>query len=233
MFRNIIKLIISTFRFALYSVLSVAFLLSLYLVVTVLFTVIPSNMFSKQPEKGIAIYIKSNGVHTDLILPTENNFYNWNEKILLEDFAPEAVEYQWTAFGWGDKGFYLDTPNWSDLKISTAINAMFPPSPTAMHVTLYENSIKENKLTKKIILTEEQYLILCQYIFNSFQKDENEKFILLKNHHYNGVNDNFYEAKGDYHLFNTCNNWANSGLKTTGVKTALWAPFDKCIFYHF
>jgi uncharacterized protein (TIGR02117 family) len=227
------KFIKSIFSFAGYTVLSVLFLVLLYLVVAVLFTVIPSNMFSMQPEKGIAIYIKSNGVHTDLVLPTENNFYNWNEKILLEDFAPDTVDYQWTAFGWGDKGFYLDTPNWADLKISTAINAMIPPSPTAMHVSLYGNYIKENKLTKKIILTEEQYLILCQYVFNSFQKDKDGKFILIKNYHYSGANDNFYEAEGDYHLFNTCNNWANSALKTTGVKTALWAPFDKCIFYHF
>ena len=232
MFKYLTKSIISFISFTWYTLLLVLTLLVLYIVCAGIFTVIPSNIFSKQPEKGITIYIKSNGVHTDFLLPLENNFYDWREKISVEDFTPDTSQNQWIAFGWGNKDFYLNTPEWSDLKVSTAINALFTPSATAMHVSLSHDAIREDKSTKKIILTEEQYLILCQYIFNSFQKDEEGNFILL-NSHYANINDNFYEAEGRYHLFNTCNNWTNSGLKTVGVKTALWAPFDKCILYHF
>jgi hypothetical protein len=42
----------------------------------------------------------------------------------------------------------------------------------------------------------------------------------------------FYHANGTYHLFDTCNNWANTALKRTGVKTALWSPFGYAIFNH-
>ncbi len=233
MLRRLYKLLKSTVSFLFYTVVSLIFMTLLYVLVAAILTMIPSNMFSEQPKEGIVIYIKSNGVHTDLVLPIENKFYDWNEKISLEDFAIDTVNYKWTAFGWGDKGFYLDTPNWSDLKISTALNAMLIPSPTAMHVTLYGNLMKENNSTKKIILTEEQYLLLCAHISDSFQKTETGDFIRINSYHYNGVNDNFYEAEGSYHLFNTCNNWANTGLKKAEVKTAFWAPFDKCIFYYF
>jgi uncharacterized protein (TIGR02117 family) len=233
MLRDILKFIKSVLKFAGNAILGFLFLIVLYLLFAVLFTFIPANMSAKQPEKGIVIYIKSNGVHTDLILPTENKCYDWGDRILQEDFFPDTTYYQWTAFGWGDKGFYLNTPNWSDLKVSTALDAILPTGSSAMHVTLYGNTIQENERTKKIILTEEQYLILCDYVYNSFQKDEEGDFLLINCCHYNGLNDNFYEAEGSYHLFNTCNNWANSALKAAGVKTALWAPFDKCIFYHF
>jgi uncharacterized protein (TIGR02117 family) len=233
MLRGIFKFIKSVLNFTGNAILGILLLTVLYLLLAVILTLIPANSSSKQPEKGITIYIKSNGVHTDLLLPTENKLYNWSDRISQEDFFPDTTDYQWTAFGWGDKGFYLNTPNWSDLKVSTALDAMLPTGSSAMHVTLYGNTIKENKRTKKITLTEEQYLILCEYIFNSFQRDEEDNFILINCCHYNGLNDNFYEAEGSYHLFNTCNNWANSALKTAGVKTALWAPFDKCILYHF
>ena len=87
-----------------------------------------------------------------------------------------------------------------------------------MHVTIYENELKENEKIKKIILTEEQYLILCDYILKSFTQKQDESFILLEGYHYNSINDNFYEAEGSYDLFNTCNNWANSALKAAGVQ---------------
>jgi uncharacterized protein (TIGR02117 family) len=232
MFKTILKSIKSLFIFAINTILSFLILVVLYVVLAFLFTLIPSNVDSLQPKEGIAIYIKSNGVHTDLILPMENKFYNWHERISFEDFAPDTTAYTWAAFGWGNKEFYLNTPRWEDLKVSTAINALFP-GPTVMHVTLYGDPIIESSLTKKIILTDEQYLILCDYVTNSFKKNNENNFILINCCHYSTLNDNFYEGEGDYHLFNTCNNWTNSALKKSGVKTALWAPFDKCIFYHF
>jgi len=48
-----------------------------------------------------------------------------------------------------------------------------------------------------------------------------------------GKNDVFYEARGRYHMFFTCNTWANNALKKSGLPAALWAPFDKGIFYQY
>jgi uncharacterized protein (TIGR02117 family) len=205
-----------------------------YLILALILTIIPSNPGNRQPEKGITIYLKSNGVHTDLVLPLENKFYNWQEHIYLEDFGLTSSKNQWIAFGWGDKGFYLNTPEWSDLTISTALDAIIPfVGKSAMHVTLYEKEPVVRERVRKVILSEEQYARLTYYIYRSFSKTSEEEFILLSGYHYHGIQDNFYEAEGDYNLVNTCNNWANSALKAVGVRTAFWAPFDKCVFYHF
>jgi hypothetical protein len=47
------------------------------------------------------------------------------------------------------------------------------------------------------------------------------------------VNDSFYEAKGAYTLFYTCNTWANNGLKAINQKAALWTATDRGIFQHY
>ena len=47
-----------------------------------------------------------------------------------------------------------------------------------------------------------------------------------------GPYDVFFQGAGSYHLFRTCNNWANQALQTTGVKTPIWSPFEYAIFNH-
>ena len=69
--------------------------------------------------------------------------------------------------GWGDKGFYLDTPSWADLKFSTAFKAVFGINTAAIHATYYKE-LKENELCKKIEISKEQYKDLVAYIQKSF-----------------------------------------------------------------
>ena len=52
-------------------------------------------------------------------------------------------------------------------------------------------------------------------------------------HHYYPQLNSFYEAKGSYSFFYTCNTWANNGLKAMGQKAALWTPSDFGIFQHY
>ena len=40
-----------------------------------------------------------------------------------------------------------------------------------------------------------------------------------------GKNDAFYEAKGSYSLFYTCNSWVNENLKEVGLKACRWTLF--------
>jgi hypothetical protein len=48
-----------------------------------------------------------------------------------------------------------------------------------------------------------------------------------------GTDDAFYEAKGAYDLFNTCNTWANGALKACDQKACWWTPTDKGIFHQY
>jgi len=104
------------------------------------------------------------------------------------------------------------------------------PSPTLMHVKAYDKFPDTLKQEQKLIISQEQFKILCDYIPKYFKRDKNQKVIFLPGKGYT-PNDNFYEANGKYHMFNTCNYWVNRGLRIMGVRTPVWSPMDKSIFH--
>jgi uncharacterized protein (TIGR02117 family) len=194
-------------------------------------SIIPVNNNMSEHKKEYTIYIKSNGVHTDLVLPIKTDVKDWSEQIKYEHIQSKDSTHQYLAFGWGDKGFYLDTPEWSDLKFSTAFKAAFNLGTSAMHTTFYKK-IQENENCVKIEISKEQYLKLITFIEASFQYDTNGNPIFIQAITY-GKNDSFYEAHRTYNLFYTCNTWANQALKKAHMKAAFWTPADKGIFYHY
>lgn len=218
-------------KFILKFFLTIIGLLLIYIISAIIFSVIPVNKNQLEHNKEYIIYIKSNGVHTDLVLPIKTDVKDWSEKIKFENIQSKDSTHHYLAFGWGDKGFYLDTPEWSDLKFSTAFKAAFNLGTSAMHTTFYKH-IQENKNCVKIEISKEQYQKLITFIEASFQYDSNGNPIFIEATTY-GKNDSFYEANRTYNLFYTCNTWANQALKRADMKAAFWTPADKGIFYHY
>lgn len=180
-------------------------------------------------KEEITIYILTNGVHTDLVVPVKSEFYDWSKEVKFSNTNSSDTNFNYLSMGWGDKGFYLETPEWKDLKASVAFNATFGLGNSAMHATYYK-TIKVSERCKKILISKEQYQRLIVYITESFQKDEAGHFKYIKTNAVYGKYDAFYEANGRYNLFYTCNTWANSGLKKCGQRCCLWTPFDTGIF---
>lgn len=189
------------------------------------------NSEDENPKEDVAIYIKSNGAHTDIVVPIKTEYKDWSEKLKFENIPSKDSTMQFVGLGWGDKGFYLNTPEWSDLKFSTAFNAAFYLGNSAMHATFYKQ-IKENENCIKINISKEEYQKLIAYIEDSFQVDAEGNPILINATTY-GQNDSFYEAHRRYSFFYTCNTWANNALKNADQKAALWSPTDTGIFRHY
>jgi uncharacterized protein (TIGR02117 family) len=180
-----------------------------------------------KPE--VEVFILTNGVHTDIVMPTKNDQMDWSKQVLFKNTIAADSTYRYIAMGWGDKGFYLETPEWSDLKASVAFKAATGLSTTAIHATYYRK-MKLGEDCKSMMISKEQYNRLITYITDSFQKDEAGNFLLIKTDANYGKSDAFYEANGSYSLFHTCNSWANSGLKTSGQKCCFWTATDSGIF---
>jgi len=217
---KLIRKIISWFLKLLTGIIS---LLILYLLIALILTLIPVNSDFEESDNGTDIFISSNGVHINIIIPTSNNW--------IEQFNPNK-KYKYHAFGWGDQEFYMSTPNWSDLKVSTALSAAFLPSQTVIQVYGLRKTPRITKNTRKLRLSEEQFEILSHYIYHSFQLNEENEPSEIFSENDESVFYKYYQAKGKYSLFFTCNNWANRGLKKAGIKNAVWAPFDKSVLYH-
>lgn len=202
-----------------------------YVILAYLIPYIPVNTKDADPQEDVAVYIRTNGVHTDLVVPIKTEFKDWSKTIKFSQIKSQDSMMQFIGFGWGDKGFYLDTPEWSDLKFSTAFVAAFGLGSSAMHATFYKQ-INESKDCVKLKISAKEYKKLIDYIEAKFKYDTNGNPILIDATTY-GQNDSFYEANGSYSFFYTCNTWANNGLKEMDQKAALWTPSDFGIFQHY
>ena len=225
------KYITKVALFLLYSLEILILFLSTYLTIALIGGSFPINT-DYNPENGeIEIFVTSNGIHTDVCLPVETTLINWIEFIDTTTFSGINQVPKFISIGWGDKGFFLDTPDWSDLKASTAINAAFLPSSTAMHITYFLRKPIESQSIKRCVITKEKYAELIEFIKQSFVTKPDMTPQLIPNVGYNSM-DNFYEAKGSYYLFRTCNTWTNDALAIAGVRTSALALFEHGILRH-
>lgn len=222
MFKTTIKTII-------YSFLTILFLVFTYLLSEYILSRITNDYILD--SKDYKIFIKSNGVHTDIILPLKNHTINWQELFAFEDTLSKSDDFNYIAIGWGDKGFYLDTPTWADLKVSTAFIAATALGNAAFHITFYKE-ILEDDLTYGVEISQKQYEKIVQGVKSSL-KYENGKTINIKTTAQYGKNDSFYEAKGSYSIFHTCNTWANNILKSANLPSSKWVAFDDGILYQY
>lgn len=203
-------------------------LILLYVIVAYLLSKITiEKEADTKPE--VKIFILTNGVHTDIVMPTISEQMDWSQQIQFKNTQAADSTYNYIAMGWGDKGFYLETPEWSDLKASVALKAVSGLSTTAIHATYYKQ-MKLGNDCKSMRISKEQYQRLITYITNSFQKDASGNFIPIITDANYGKTDAFYEANGSYSIFKTCNSWTNSALKACGQKCCLWTATDSGIF---
>lgn len=221
----------NAFKFLFKLILGFVGFLLIYVLCAFLLPKIAVNSDLSEEEKSIPVYILSNGVHTDIVLPVKNHLFDWTKQVKFEHTIAKDTTAQLVAFGWGDKGFYLETPTWADLKFSTAFKAATGFSTSAVHTTFYKK-LKENSSCKKILISESEYQKLVGYINDSFQLNS-DGFIKIETNAVYGKNDAFYEANGSYSLVHTCNTWTNNALKAANQKAALWTPTDTGILCHY
>jgi len=180
----------------------------------------------REPQRhgaqAITIYLLDNGVHTDLALPLANDTFDWTGVINPNDARDLRFFPTYVAFGWGDRAFYLETPQWRDLKLTTAWNAISGQGATVIHAT-YLPPLRASANSIAITVSLEEYQALAASIRASFQQYDNGRARAIGRAY--GDNDAFYAARGSYSLFATCNSWTNRQLKAAGLKHVLWTPF--------
>jgi uncharacterized protein (TIGR02117 family) len=206
----------------------------LYLSLALLLGLIPVNRDFRPPAQGgVTIYLRTNGVHADLVLPAAAPF-DWRAQFPLDSVVdrrrvtvPDALN--WIAFGWGDRGFYVHTPTWSDLRFGTAAVALLGLGSGAMHVEYLARP--QDYHVQRVDLQPQQYDALTAALQSGFARDANGRLHRIDAPGYFAT-DAFYEGTGRYTLWLTCNEWIRRALASAGVRTAVWAPFDEALFWH-
>jgi len=205
-----------TFKKIIKGILLVLAIPVVYLVISLILTLIPVNYADNAVDNTETIYLRSNGVHLDIILRKKDL-----EKPLINGLVYLPAD-NFFSFGWGDEDFYLNTPTWSDLTFKTAIKAVFLQGPSLIHVSRYE---RVQTKWVEIKVSKSELGKINALIQKSFRADTNGEKIHLSEKGYS-YNDDFYKAEGSYSYYKTCNSWVNTIFKKSGLKSCLWTPFD-------
>ncbi|MTE28093.1 DUF2459 domain-containing protein [Winogradskyella ouciana] len=187
-----------------------------YLLISLILTLITIDRNEIATNGDKTIFLGTNGVHLDIIIPIKNI-----DSLVLSGIRHYQNE-NYLSFGWGDENFYINTPTWGDLTLSNATRAMFLKSTTLVHVTRYK---KQRTDWVEIKVNDAELQKLNSYLLKTFKTKTDGTKIMLKDKGYSPIDD-FYKANGNYSCFNTCNSWVNTGFKESGLKSCLWTPFD-------
>ncbi|MCL6493426.1 MAG: DUF2459 domain-containing protein [Ignavibacterium sp.] len=147
----------------------------------------------------------------------------WHTAIVLQTSDIDSIifpivnsfrEYKMIDIGWGDEEFY----QYPDFDWELAFKALFIPTPSTLRVEGISISrdlyFDLSEIVVKLIVTDEQFVKILKYIDDTFYRNENQEIILSLRASGQII---FYAAKGEYHLFNTCNTWLAKCLNNAGL----------------
>ncbi|MBG88463.1 MAG: TIGR02117 family protein [Verrucomicrobiales bacterium] len=179
---------------------------------------------------GVEIFLWSNGVHVDLVVPRRTDLFDWSAWCPASHVKGRMTG-PWVAMGWGNRRIYLEVPEWEDLTLGVALESVFIPGATVMHVSNVWD-IQAASRTRRIVLTRKQYRRLVEHIQSGFALQPSGIPERIGEFSY-GDHDAFYEGNGKYSAFLTCNEWSASGLRKAGVKVGRWTPLESHLMKHF
>jgi uncharacterized protein (TIGR02117 family) len=202
----------------------------LYFLAALVLGVIPANVAFHQPaEGGVVIYIRSNGIHTDLVMPKVNAEADWRPYANPADLRdPRWGAADHVAIGYGAREFYLNTPTWGDLSLSVAVSSMAGRDTPLVHVEHVDRPHRED-WQRPLRLTSEQYRRLAAYVRSSFRLDADGAPIHVPGGYTDA--DTFYEGDGSFSMFFNCNAWTGAALRAAGVRMGLWTPFEQSVMW--
>lgn len=171
------------------------------------------------PDSTVRIYLKTDRVHTDFILPVSHAVFAWDEVIPSRLLRDSSSTYSYISFGWGSLDFFVNTPEWSDLTLRVAFDAAFYRGKSALHVNYtHLPFVDANCVALEVSAVE--YRRLIAYIRSSFEGGSAESSFVEDKGYW--LTDGFFVSGIPYGLLYSCNSWINTGLREAGLPSVSW-----------
>jgi len=203
---------------------------ALYFLAAFVGAAIPAYGPTAQAERGIEIFLRREGVHTDLVLPLASEHFDWTTLVSPAQTPAGPGEYAYVAFGWGDLGFFRNAPTWEDVTFKASVRALFLKAPSAIRVR-FERARPAGDNAVALTASPKQYLRLAETIADGFRRDGQGRPQLVADLR-RGPAEAFYRAEGSLSPIRTCNTWVNDALKSAELPSCLWTPFAQGLFVH-
>lgn len=201
-----------------------------YLLAALILGAIPANHGWHEARQGTRIFVRTNGVHTWIMVPKVTAEMDWRPLVPgahLKD--PRWGNGNYVGIGYGNRQFYLNTQTWADLTFSNAFWALIGSGDSLIHAD-HDNDPQPSDIQRPITLSHDEYVRLVAFMRGSFRTDAQGRTVPLLGRGY-GNSDVFYEAVGPYNAIYTCNSWTGQALRAAGVRTGLWTPLSQSIMW--
>ena len=208
--------------------LAIAVLPLAFLAAALLGALIPVNRTWVEPDRGVTVYLRGNGVHVDLLMPVAAAGLDWRPLFPERDFAAPPAPTRWIAVGAGERRVYLETPTWADLSGRTAWAAI-AGGERVIHV---ERASSPAGSQRSIRLRPQEYRRLWAAVRAQLELDRDGRPVRIDHPGY-GSNDAFYRGHGKASAINTCNQWLADQLRLAGVRASLWSPFAEGLTWRY
>ena len=207
-----------------------ATLLVLYVAAAVVLGLIPVNRAAPVNDRGILVFLRSNGVHAEIAVPIKTDEMDWGTELYQPFVTYGGARPSFVSFGWGDAQFYVETRRFREMRPWSALSALAGRNGSVIHAEHIPGP-SSARGDATMVLSPQQYRRLAGYIRDSLQRTPSGLVILATDNNF-GHGDRFFVARGSYGPVSTCNEWVRRGLAAAGVRTAAWAPLDWPLFWH-
>ena len=200
----------------------------LYLAAALAGSLIPVNGTWEEAKDGTTIFLRSNGVHVDIVMPAEAEGLDWRPLFPVSKFRGAPEQARWFAFGAGERRVYLETPTWWDVSPRTFWSAV-TGGERVMHV---ERTNDPGTGMRAVRLRPEEYRRLWAAIRAELALGGEGRPERIDHPGYT-PEDAFFVGRGRASALSTCNSWVADRLRIAGVETSLWPPFAQGLLWRY
>jgi len=197
---------------------------TLFLLAALAGSLLPLNRAWEEPANGTTIYLSSNGIHVDIVMPAQAEGLDWSAVLPPSHVAEAPAEVARISPLTGERRVYLETPTWSDITLKTLWSAL-TGGERVLHV---DQTDRPGFELRAIRLRPEEY----RRLWAAMRADFDGKPRLI-DHPGDGPDDAFYQSRGRASAVNTCNQWVADKLRLAGIRTSAWTPFAQGLLWRY
>ncbi|EBA17556.1 hypothetical protein RSK20926_07457 [Roseobacter sp. SK209-2-6] len=197
-------------------------LLAAYFLAALLGAVLPAGQETTAPwGRPYRVLLAAGPIHYDFLIPLDAPTKAYFA--LLEPVLPELnhSEAAWLVLGWGAKDFYTTSGDYGDITLKAIGRGLFGDSSVLRADVL--GRIDPHLDLPEIAFSEGEYAAFLKALDASFARGSDGVIQVLQ-HPGLTQSDRFFEARGRFHLFRTCNTWIARMIRASGRRFGLWTP---------
>jgi uncharacterized protein (TIGR02117 family) len=184
-----------------------------YLLAGLVGAFVPGPKANVTAGDDVTIHLVRGPIHYDLLLPLNAQVRARFDWLAIEMDHPGA---DFLVAGWGGEAFYTTTGTYMDVS-PLAVWKGVTGDRSVVRVSL-AGPFQQDWPTETLVLSHAQFDALLGVLEDSFATRTPLDVPGFSQW------DQFYPAKGRFHIFQTCNAWIGQTLRAAGLRFGVWTP---------